>query len=488
MAKRAPRQNMPKQEPKLRAGNFDEVALGYTEDMAVIEASRCLECKTKPCIQGCPVEIDIPGFIGKIKDRNFAGAARILKDKNALPAICGRVCPQEDQCEKVCVLGKKDDPVAIGRLERFVADWEAAHPELMKREPKENPQTRARVKEILGSVAVVGSGPSGLTVAGDLARMGYRVVIFEAFHKPGGVLVYGIPEFRLPKAIVEREIEYVKSLGVEISTDYVIGRIKTIDELLRKDFDAVYIAVGAGLPSFMNIPGVNLNGVYSANEFLTRSNLMKAYRFPEYRTPLKLGRRTAVVGGGNVAMDSARTALRLGAQEVHIIYRRSRVEMPARIEEIENAGEEGVIFHFLTNPVRIIGDKRDDAPGLWVKEMECIKMELGEPDSSGRRRPVPIPGSEFRMPMDIVIMAIGTGANPLISGTTPDLEVNKWGYIVTDPETGKTNKPGVYAGGDIVTGAATVIEAMGAGRKAARAIHEYIMLQKSQKGDFSEKH
>ena len=486
MAKRAPRQKMPKQEPRIRARNFNEVALGYSDDMAVIEAGRCLQCKTKPCIPGCPVEIDIPGFIEKIRELDFAAAARILKDKNSLPAICGRVCPQEDQCEKVCLLGKKDEPVAIGRLERFVADWEAGHPELMKKEPKEESEPPASVRKILGSVAVVGSGPAGLTVAGDLARMGYRVVIFEAFHKPGGVLVYGIPEFRLPKAIVEREIEYVKSLGVEIKTDYVIGRILTIDELLQNGYDAVYIAVGAGLPSFMNIPGENLNGVYSANEFLTRSNLMKAYRFPEYRTPIKLGRRTAVVGGGNVAMDSARTALRLGAEEVHIIYRRSRAEMPARIEEIENAEEEGVIFHLLTNPVRIIGDKKDNAPGLWVKEIECIKMELGEPDSSGRRRPVPVPESEFQMPMDIVVMAIGTGANPLISGTTPDLEVNKWGYIVIDPATGKTNKPGVYAGGDIVTGAATVIEAMGAGRKAARAIHEYITQKKSSQRRLSE--
>jgi len=470
---------MPKQEPLIRAKNFNEVALGYTEEMAVSEASRCLQCKNKPCIAGCPVEIDIPAFIQKIAERDFAEAALILKQKNTLPAICGRVCPQEDQCEKVCILGRKNEPVAIGRLERFAADWEAAHSEDSEISPensknRENPHGASSQKASLGSVAVVGSGPSGLTLAGDLARMGYRVVIFEAFHKPGGVLVYGIPEFRLPKAIVEREIEYIKSLGVEIKTDYVIGRIKTIDELLKDEFDAVYIATGAGLPWFMNIPGENLNGVYSANEFLTRSNLMKAYRFPEYKTPIKIGKNVAVVGGGNVAMDAARTALRLGSGEVHIVYRRSRVEMPARVEEIENAEEEGVIFHLLTNPVRIIGGEKESLKGKWVKEIECIKMELGEPDQSGRRRPVPITGSEFRMPMDIVIMAIGTGANPLISSTTPDLEINRWGYIVADTENGRTNKPGVYAGGDIVTGAATVIEAMGAGRKAARAIDEYI--------------
>jgi len=469
---------MPKQEPGVRAHNFNEVALGYSEEQAEIEADRCLQCKNKPCVAGCPVEIDIPAFILKIKDRDFEGAARILKDKNALPAVCGRVCPQEDQCEKTCVLAKTGQPVAIGRLERFAADWEAAHLEHPEQEKaaseKEACELQQNSNASPGSVAVVGSGPSGLTLAGDLARMCYRVVIFEAFHKPGGVLVYGIPEFRLPKAIVAREIDYVKSLGVEIRTDQVIGRIKTVDELIEDGFDAVYIATGAGLPRFMNIPGENLNGVYSANEYLTRSNLMKAYLFPEYKTPIKLGRQVAVVGGGNVAMDSARTALRLGAENVHIIYRRSRVEMPARIEEIENAEEEGIQFHLLTNPVRIIGEEKENQKGRWVREIECIRMELGEPDESGRRRPIPIPGSEFRIPMDIVIMAIGTGANPLIASTTKDLEINRWGYIVTDPETGATSKPGVYAGGDIVTGAATVIEAMGAGRRAARAIHEYI--------------
>lgn len=481
MKQRPARQEMPKQDPKVRAKNFNEVALGYTEEMAVTEASRCLQCKNRPCVAGCPVEIDIPGFIRKIKDRDFEGAAQILKDKNALPAICGRVCPQEDQCEKVCVLAKKSEPVAVGRLERFIADWEADHQDKSVKEDNIDPILRFEKIKSIGRVAVVGSGPSGLTVAGDLARMGYEVTVFEAFHKPGGVLVYGIPEFRLPKAIVEREIEYVKSLGVKIRTDYVIGRILTIDELLQNGFDAVYIATGAGLPSFMNIPGENLNGVYSSNEFLTRSNLMKAYLFPEYKTPIKIGKRMAVVGGGNVAMDSARTALRLGADEVHIVYRRSGVEMPARIEEIENAEEEGVIFHLLTNPVRITGEKKKDLPGMWVKEIECIRMELGELDDSGRRRPVAIPGSEFLMPMDIVIIAIGTKANPIIAATTPDLEINRWGYIVTDSDTGQTNKSGVYAGGDIVTGAATVIEAMGAGRKATRAIHEFISLKNKKK-------
>ncbi|MBN1903137.1 NADPH-dependent glutamate synthase [Candidatus Sumerlaeota bacterium] len=479
MKERIPRQDMPKQIPKVRAKNFDEVALGYSEETAVIEARRCLQCKNKPCVAGCPVEIDIPAFILKIRERDFKAAAKILKDKNALPAICGRVCPQEDQCEKACILGKKSQPVAIGRLERFVADWEAEHPDQSEKVENASPKSAIQKKNLPGKAAVIGAGPSGLTVAGDLAKLSYEVVIFEAFHKPGGVLVYGIPEFRLPKAIVEREIEYVKSLGVEIKTDYVIGRIFTIDELLQNGFDAVYIATGAGLPSFMNIPGENLNGVYSSNEFLTRSNLMKAYLFPEYKTPIKIGGIVAVVGGGNVAMDSARTALRLGADEVHLIYRRSRTEMPARIEEIENAEEEGVIFHLLTNPVRILGEKKENLPGMWVKTLECLKMELGAPDDSGRRRPVPISGSEFLMPIDTVIMAIGTKANPIIATTTPDLAINKWGYIIADSETGETNKPGVFAGGDIVTGSATVIGAMGAGRKAARAIHEYIS-QKNQ--------
>ncbi len=464
-----PRQDMPRQPPKARAANFKEVALGYSEEQALLEASRCLQCKTRPCVGGCPVEIAIPDFIKKISERDYAEAARILKEKNSLPAVCGRVCPQEDQCEKVCVLGKKGEPVAIGRLERFAADWEAMN------HPSHQPSAEKRSNAKTGRVAVVGSGPSGLTLAGDLARLGHRVVIFEALHKPGGVLVYGIPEFRLPKAIVEREIEFIKSLGVEIRTDYVIGRILTIDDLFKEGFDAVYVATGAGLPKFMGIPGENLNGVYSANEYLTRSNLMKAYLFPEYKTPLKNGKKVAVVGGGNVAMDAARTALRLGADAVHLIYRRSRAEMPARIEEVENAEEEGIIFHFLVNPVRILGEVKENETGKWVRAIECIKMELGEPDESGRRSPVPVKGSEFTMPMDIVIMAIGTGANPLLSSATPDLPINTSGYIIIEPETGRTDKPGVWAGGDIVTGSATVIEAMGAGRRSARAIHEYII-------------
>jgi glutamate synthase (NADPH/NADH) small chain len=476
MKKRPPRQGMPKQESSVRAGNFKEVALGYTEEMAVAEASRCLQCKDKPCVDGCPVEIDIPGFIKKVSERDFEGAARILKQKNALPAICGRVCPQEDQCEKVCVLAKNGEPVAIGHLERFVADWDAEH--LKGKESSATGKVQEK-REAPGSVAIVGSGPAGLTLAGDLAKLGYRVVIFEALHKPGGVLKYGIPEFRLPKAIVEREVAYVKSLGVEIKTDYVIGRILTIDDLFRDGFDAVYVATGAGLPKFMGIPGENLSGVYSSNEFLTRINLMEAYRFPEYKTPLKIGKKVAVVGGGNVAMDAARTALRLGADEVHLIYRRSRTEMPARIEEVENAGEEGIIFHYLTNPVHIIGGAKENARGQWVRAIECIRMELGEPDESGRRSPIPISGSEFIMPVDIVIMAIGTGANPLLSSTTKDLPVDRWGYIVIEPETGRTGKEGVWAGGDIVTGSATVIAAMGAARRAARSIHEYISQKKA---------
>jgi glutamate synthase (NADPH/NADH) small chain len=476
MKKRPPRQGMPKQEPSVRARNFKEVALGYTEEMAVAEANRCLQCKDVPCVAGCLVEIDIPAFIKKVSESDFEGAARILKQKNALPAICGRVCPQEDQCEKVCVLIKKGEPIAIGYLERFVADWEAGH---LKGEETSAIQKVQDRHEATGSVAIVGSGPAGLTLAGDLAKLGYRVVIFEALHKPGGVLKYGIPEFRLPRAIVEREVAYVKSLGVEIKTDYVIGRILTIDDLFRDGFDAVYVATGAGLPKFMGIPGENLSGVYSSNEFLTRINLMEAYRFPEYKTPLKIGKKVAVVGGGNVAMDAARTALRLGADEVHLIYRRSRTEMPARIEEVENAGEEGIIFHYLTNPVRIIGGAKENARGRWVRAIECIRMELGEPDESGRRSPIPISGSEFIMPVDIVIMAIGTGANPLISSTTKDLPVDRWGYIVTEPETGRTSKEGVWAGGDIVTGSATVIAAMGAARRAARSIHEYISQKKA---------
>ncbi len=451
---------MPEQPPEERIKNFNEVPLGYSEDQAVEEAKRCIKCKNSPCKEGCPVEIDIPGFIELIAQRQFLEAARKIKEKNALPAICGRVCPQEIQCEGRCSLGKKHEPVAIGRLERFIADWEREKG-VIQTPPKPEPRGK--------KVAVIGSGPAGLTVAADLAKLGYGVTIFEALHKAGGVLVYGIPEFRLPKAIVQAEVDYVKSLGVEIRTNAVIGRLFTIPELFRNGFDAIFIGIGAGGPMFMNIPGENLSGVYSANEFLTRSNLMKAYLFPEYDTPIKRSKKVAVVGGGNVAMDAARTAIRLGADEVYLVYRRSEAEMPARAEEVEHAREEGLIFRLLTNPVRIIGDEQGR-----VKAMECIKMELGEPDASGRRRPIPIKGSEFILEVDAVIMALGTNANPLLPQSTPGLELTKWGYIKADEETGATSLPGVYAGGDIVTGAATVILAMGAGRKAARGIDKYL--------------
>jgi len=455
------KQPMPRQDPRVRAKNFDEVALGYTEEQAVREAERCARCKNSPCVEGCPVEIDIPGFIELIRQGEFLGAIGKIKEKNVLPAICGRVCPQEDQCEKVCVLGKKFEPVAIGRLERFVADYEVA-----KGEVPAPPRPAPTGKRI----AVVGSGPAGVTVAADLARLGHSVTIFEAFHKAGGVLVYGIPEFRLPKAVVQREVDFVLRLGVELRLNHVVGRTITVDELFADGYDAVFIAVGAGLPRFMNIPGENYNGVYSANEFLTRSNLMKAYRFPEYDTPISRGKRVAVVGGGNVAMDAARTALRLGAEHVYNVYRRSRQEMPAREEEIVNAIEEGIDVQFLTNPVRILAD---DAG--WVRAIECVKMRLGEPDDSGRRRPIPMEGSEHTIDVDVAVMAIGNGANPLLPSATPGLETNKWGNIVADEETGETSMEGVYAGGDIVTGSATVILAMGAGRKSARAIHDYVM-------------
>jgi glutamate synthase (NADPH/NADH) small chain len=454
-----PRQKMPEQDPKERIKNFNEVPFGYPPDVAQLEAERCLQCKKPSCVLGCPVEVDIPGFIRLVKEGDFGGAAKKIKEKNALPAICGRVCPQEVQCESKCVLGKKDEPVAIGRLERFVADWERENGKISIPEIKEKTGKK---------VAVVGSGPAGLTVAADLILLGHDVTIFEALHKPGGVLVYGIPEFRLPKRIVEAEINYLKALGVKIEVNSVIGRIRTVDELL-KEYDAVFLGLGAGLPLFLNIPGENLCGIYSANEYLTRSNLMKAYLFPEYDTPISKGKRVAVIGAGNVAMDAARTAIRLGAEEVHIVYRRGREEMPARKEEIHHAEEEGIIFDLLTNPVRFIGDERG-----WVKEMECIKMELGEPDASGRRRPHPVKGSEFRMPFDLVIVALGTAANPLLTQSTPGLALNERGYIIADPETGKTKKERVWAGGDIVTGAATVILAMGAGRKAARSIDEYL--------------
>jgi len=454
-----PRVEMPEQEAEARKGNFDEVALGLGEEAAVREASRCLQCKKKPCVAGCPVEIDIPAFIASIEDGDFMAAAAKLKEQNNLPAICGRVCPQETQCEEVCTLGKKGQPVAIGRLERFASDYEAAEGEQII--PPKSPPTGKKV-------AVIGGGPGGLTCAGDLARMGYDVTIFEALNAPGGVLTYGIPEFRLPKAIVMREVEYVRRLGVELKLDQVIGCSYTLQELFAEDYDAAFIAIGAGLPMFMDIPGENLNGVYSANEYLTRSNLMKAYLFPAYDTPIKKGSKVAVIGGGNVALDSARTALRLGAEEVSIVYRRSRAEMPARAEEIEHAVEEGVVFKFLTLPVRILGDE-------WVRGMECLEMELGEPDESGRRRPVPIKGSEFELEVDLVVMAIGTRANPLLPSSIPELKLNKWGYIEADPETGQTSIPNIFAGGDIVTGSATVIEAMGAGKNSARAIHKLLM-------------
>jgi glutamate synthase (NADPH/NADH) small chain len=449
---------MRQQSPEQRIKNFDEVPLGYSEQEAIKEAQRCLQCKKATCVGGCPVEIDINGFITKIAEGDFRSAIKIMKDKNVLPAICGRVCPQEDQCEKVCVLAKKYEPVAIGRLERFIADWEATQGAELPEKPT---PTNKRV-------GVVGSGPGGLTVAGDLIKLGHEVVIFEALHKPGGVLVYGIPEFRLPKAIVQREVDYLLKLGVKLETSFVVGRTKTLDELLQ-EFDALYLGTGAGLPWFMNIPGENYNGIYSANEYLTRSNLMKAYLFPEYDTPIVRGKRVAVIGGGNVAMDSARTALRLGADEVRIIYRRSQKEMPARIEEVERAQEEGIIFDILTLPVAYHGDKNG-----WVKEAECIKMKLGEPDKSGRRRPLPIDNSNFLITVDTVVVAIGQSPNPLIAQTTPDLKVGKWGNIEVDPETGKTSKKGVWAGGDVVRGGATVILAMGDGRVAARSIHKYL--------------
>jgi len=447
---------MPEQHMPGRISNFNEVALGYSLEQGREEASRCLQCKKAPCVAGCPVGIDIPRFIDEIAQGNLDSAIATLKAANSLPAICGRVCPQEDQCEKVCTLAKKGEPVAIGRLERLAADWEAEKGALHL--PEKLPSTGRRV-------AVIGSGPAGLTCAGDLVLAGHKVTVFEALHAPGGVLTYGIPEFRLPKRIVHREVDYITRLGVEFIYDQVIGRTLTLQQLFAEGYEAAFIGIGAGLPSFMNIPGENLNGVYSANEYLTRSNLMKAYLFPEYDTPIKRGRRVAVVGGGNVALDSARTALRLGAEEVFLVYRRSREEMPARAEEVQHAVEEGVQFRFLTLPVEIHGEDGR------VSGMTCLRMELGEPDESGRRRPVPVKGSKFPIDCDLVVMAIGTRANPLLPSTLPGLELNRWGYIMVDEETGETSMPGVFAGGDIVTGSATVIEAMGAGKRAARGIH-----------------
>jgi glutamate synthase (NADPH/NADH) small chain len=452
------RREMPKQEVGVRVHNFDEVALGYTAELAVAEASRCIACKSPKCIESCPVEIDIPGFMKFVAEGDFAHGVEILKRKNLLPAVCGRVCPQEEQCEGSCALKKKGGELAIGRVERFLADWEAAQGSAPV--PDMPPSTGQKV-------AIVGAGPAGLTVAGDLIRLGHGVTIFEALHELGGVLIYGIPEFRLPKRIVKREVEYLQKLGVNMVTDFVVGKTRTIESILA-EFDAVFVGSGAGLPWFMNIPGENLIGVYSANEYLTRMNLMKGFLYPDYSTPIKTHKRVAVVGGGNVAMDCARTALRLGA-ETRIIYRRSRDELPARLEEVENAEEEGVIFNFLTLPIRYVGDEAGR-----VVAMECLQMELGEPDASGRRKPVPVEGSEYRILVDAVICAIGNSPNPLIAATTRGLEVGKHGNIVTDPETGKTSKEKVWAGGDVATGAATVIMAMGAGRKAARSIHEYL--------------
>ncbi|MEM3770400.1 MAG: NADPH-dependent glutamate synthase [Candidatus Bathyarchaeia archaeon] len=454
---------IPKQPPEVRKHNFNEVALGYTEEQALEEANRCLQCPQPQCVKGCPVEIDIPAFIKLLREGKYEEGIKKIKEKNSLPAICGRVCPQEEQCQKYCVLGKVGDPVSIGRLERFLADWERARGFTI---PERAPPTGKRV-------AIIGAGPAGLTAAADLAKLGHEVVIFEALHLPGGVLVYGIPEFRLPKSIVQAEVDYIRKLGVELKLGYLIGRTYTVPELVKeRGFDAVFIGTGAGLPQFLGVPGENLGGIYSANEFLIRVNLMKAYAFPEYDTPIRIGKHVVVIGGGNVAMDSARSALRLGAEQVCIVYRRSREEMPARKEEIENAEEEGIICKFLATPTRFIGDEKG-----WVKQMECIQMELGPPDESGRRRPVQVKGSEFLMDIDTAIIAIGRTPNPIIQRTTDGLAVTKWGTIVAD-ENGKTSLEGVYAGGDIVTGEATVISAMGAGKRAARAIHEYLMGKK----------
>ncbi len=467
MANMAPNKNpMPTQAPEVRAHNFDEVALGYSEATALDEAMRCLNCKNHPCVTGCPVNIHIPEFIAKIQEGDFEGAYQVIQQSSSLPAVCGRVCPQETQCEMYCVRGKKGEPVGIGRLERFVADWHNAHATQL---PDPVPSNGHKV-------AVVGSGPSGLTCAGDLAKKGYEVTVFEALHTAGGVLVYGIPEFRLPKAIVQKEVDNLTAMGVKMETNMVIGKTLTIDELFDMGFEAVFVGSGAGLPNFMNIPGESLKGVYSANEFLTRSNLMKAYESDPV-TPIMKGGKVAVVGGGNVAMDAARTALRLGAEKVYIVYRRSLEELPARKEEVEHAMEEGIDFQLLNNPVEILGynnpDDRRDPKNGFVTGMRCIKMELGEPDEKGRRRPVEIPGSEFELEVDTVVMSIGTSPNPLIKSTTEGLDVNNRGGIIVE-ENGATTKKGVYAGGDAVTGAATVISAMGAGKVAAKAIDEYL--------------
>ncbi|TFG32431.1 NADPH-dependent glutamate synthase [Candidatus Thorarchaeota archaeon] len=451
---------MPEQDPQERSHNFDEVALGYTVEQAMAEAEKCIQCRNPKCVSGCPVEVPIKDFINLIREGKFMEAAAKIKETNSLPAVCGRVCPQETQCEQSCIYGIRNEPIAIGRLERFVADYARLHGEPLPDLPPKNGR----------KVAIIGAGPAGLTCAGDLINMGYDVTIFEAFHKTGGVLVYGIPEFRLPKDIVQAEVDFLEKLGVKIRLNHVIGKIRTIPELMDEDgYQAVFIGSGAGAPNFMRIPGMNLTTVFSANEFLTRVNLMKAYKFPEYDTPVRVGKQVAVIGGGNVAMDAARTALRLGADKVTIVYRRSHEELPARAEEVHHAEEEGVLFEFLVNPTKVIGDENRNVVG-----MECLRMELGEPDDSGRRRPVPIKNSEFVIDVDTVIVAIGNSPNPIIPQSTPGLEVSQWGTIVVDEETGMTSILGVFAGGDIVTGAATVISAMGAGKRAARGIHEYL--------------
>ena len=456
-----PRQKMPEQKPEVRARNFEEVPFGYSPELAQLEANRCIQCKKPKCMTGCPVNVRIPEFIKLIRDGDFLAAARKIKEDNSLPAVCGRVCPQEEQCEAVCILAKKGASVAIGNLERFAADYERAHGGFQI--PEIPPPTGKKI-------AIVGSGPSGLTAAGMLAREGHKVTVFEALHKSGGVLVYGIPEFRLPKAIVEMEVDYLRKLGVEVVTNFIVGKVDTVDELLEQGYDAVFLGTGAGLPLFMRIPGEGLNGVYSANEYLTRSNLMKAYDFPKYDTPIARGKLVATIGGGNVAMDSARTALRLGAEKSYIIYRRSREEMPARAAELHHAEEEGIVFNLLTLPLKIEGDEKGRVKGMY-----CQKMKLGDPDASGRRAPVPIEGSEFFLPCDTVIVAIGNGPNPIVPKTTPGMDTNKRGNIVVVDEWGRTTKPKVWAGGDIVTGAATVILAMGAGKKAAASIHRQLM-------------